>query len=286
MCPAAGAGNDYQKDIQFRKLNAKKDELKIKVVRDAKELLIPNTDLVVGDLVLLVTGDKIVADGLCVESHGLVADEASLTGESDPLKKGPEDPFCRAGTQVSNGMGAGPLVQLAAVGRTLWGGRSPGMLARSNDMTWATHRLIGSPMQNTGGRASPQGAWLAALQCSVHPPATLCKRRFWPCKPVLRLSCVSMRHLPPFDLRPSTQHLQRVLQGPQIGTSVLQVSEGSGSMVVIAVGLNSEYGKTMSLVMTEAEDTPLQETLAVLAAAIGKFGLFVAVVCFCVLLIR
>eukprot|EP00891_Asterochloris_glomerata_P004702 jgi/Astpho2/4702/fgenesh1_pg.00067_%23_185_t len=158
-----GAGNDYQKDIQFRKLNAKKDELQIKVVRDAKEVLIPNTDLVVGDLVLLVTGDKIVADGLCVESHGLVADEASLTGESDPLKKGPEDPFCRAGTQVS---------------------------------------------------------------------------------------------------------------------------EGSGSMVVIAVGLNSEYGKTMSLVMTEAEDTPLQETLAVLAAAIGKAGLFVAVVCFCVLLIR
>ena len=110
LCPAAGAGNDYQKDIQFRKLNAKKDELQIKVVRDAKELLIPNTELVVGDLVLLVTGDKIVADGLCVESHGLVADEASLTGESDPLKKGPEDPFCRAGTQVSYGMGAGSCV--------------------------------------------------------------------------------------------------------------------------------------------------------------------------------
>ena len=67
---------------------------------------------------------------------------------------------------------------------------------------------------------------------------------------------------------------------------MLQVSEGSGSMVVIAVGLNSEYGKAMSLVMPEAEDTPLQETLAVLAAAIGKAGLFVAVVCFCVLLIR
>ena len=84
------------------------------------------------------------------------------------------------------------------------------------------------------------------------------------------------------------QRLQgiHVLQGPHHWTSALQVSEGSGSMVVIAVGLNSEYGKTMSLVMTEAEDTPLQETLAVLAAAIGKVGLFVAVVCFCVLLIR
>ena len=145
-CPAAGAGNDYQKDIQFRKLNAKKDELQIKVVRGAKELLIPNTDLVVGDLVLLVTGDKIVADGLCVESHGLVADEASLTGESDPLKKGPEDPFCRAGTQVSHSRGAGPLVLLATGGGTLWGGRSPGMPAGSNHMTWATLRLIGFPM--------------------------------------------------------------------------------------------------------------------------------------------
>ena len=100
--PAAGAGNDYQKDRQFRELNAKKDELKIKVVRDGTEFLIPNTEVVVGDLLKLETGDKIAADGLCVESHNLVVDEASLTGESDPLKKGFEDPFVRAGTQVSS----------------------------------------------------------------------------------------------------------------------------------------------------------------------------------------
>ena len=46
-------------------------------------------------------GDKVVADGLVVESHGLVVDEASLTGESDPIKKNEEDPWCRSGTQVS-----------------------------------------------------------------------------------------------------------------------------------------------------------------------------------------
>jgi magnesium-transporting ATPase (P-type) len=45
-------------------------------------------------------GDKIVADGVVVESHGLVVDEASLTGESDPIKKTEEDPWCRSGTQV------------------------------------------------------------------------------------------------------------------------------------------------------------------------------------------
>jgi hypothetical protein len=45
-------------------------------------------------------GDKVVADGLVVESHGLVVDEASLTGESDPIKKNEEDPWCRSGTQV------------------------------------------------------------------------------------------------------------------------------------------------------------------------------------------
>ena len=43
----AGAGNDYQKDRQFRKLNAQKDIIEIKVLRGGEEQLIANTDLVV-----------------------------------------------------------------------------------------------------------------------------------------------------------------------------------------------------------------------------------------------
>ena len=38
-----------------------------------------------------------------VQVHGLVVDEASLTGESDPVKKGPRpklEPWVRSGTQV------------------------------------------------------------------------------------------------------------------------------------------------------------------------------------------
>ncbi len=52
-------------------------------------------------MLVLHTGDKVAADGYVIEAHGLVADEASLTGEADPVKKAPDaDPWCRSGTQV------------------------------------------------------------------------------------------------------------------------------------------------------------------------------------------
>ena len=65
-----------------------------------------------------------------------------------------------------------------------------------------------------------------------------------------------------------------------------QVSEGSGSMLVTAVGVHSEWGRTMALVVGESSDTPLQQALTVLAQAVGKVGLGVGVLCFVVLLIR
>jgi P-type Ca2+ transporter type 2C len=96
-----GSVNDYQKELQFRKLNAEKDSINIKVIRDGKEQLVPNTDIVVGDVMVLDTGDKVVADGVEIEGHGLVIDEASLTGESDPIKKLPDGDFwIRSGSQV------------------------------------------------------------------------------------------------------------------------------------------------------------------------------------------
>ncbi len=51
-----GAGNDYHKELQFRKLNAAKDILQTKVVRNGQNIVIPSTELVVGDLMLLDTG--------------------------------------------------------------------------------------------------------------------------------------------------------------------------------------------------------------------------------------
>ena len=67
----------------------------------------------------------------------------------------------------------------------------------------------------------------------------------------------------------------------------LQVSEGSGKALVIAVGLNSEWGKTMTLMESAGDDqTPLQAKLEVVAAAIGKIGFGVAIACFTAMLIQ
>ena len=57
-------------------------------------------------------------------------------------------------------------------------------------------------------------------------------------------------------------------------------------MLVLSVGEQSDWGRTMAMVQTESVETPLQEKLGVLATAIGKLGLAVAVVCFIVLMIR
>lgn len=69
--------------------------------------------------------------------------------------------------------------------------------------------------------------------------------------------------------------------------SHVQVTEGDGCILVIAVGPNSEWGKTMELVGDAGdENTPLQDKLEDVAAAIGKIGFGVAVACFIALLIK
>ncbi len=57
------------------------------VLRDGKEVKIPASQLVPGDIILLYTGDKIPADARILESFMMKDDEASLTGESAPVNK-------------------------------------------------------------------------------------------------------------------------------------------------------------------------------------------------------
>ena len=51
------AGNDYTKDRKFRQLESVKEDRRIKVVRDGKKQEVSTYALVVGDVVLLSTGD-------------------------------------------------------------------------------------------------------------------------------------------------------------------------------------------------------------------------------------
>lgn len=62
-------------------------EAKPVVRRDGTDLEISTTQIVLGDLIVLRTGDQIVVDGEIEQSQGLEIDESLLTGEADPVDK-------------------------------------------------------------------------------------------------------------------------------------------------------------------------------------------------------
>ncbi|CAG9989574.1 unnamed protein product [Clonostachys byssicola] len=116
-----GGLNDYQKERAFVKLNAKKEDREIKVLRSGKSYMINVHDILVGDVLHLEPGDLIPVDGIFIDGHDLKCDESSATGESDAIKKtGGEqvmkaleaghskadlDPFIISGAKVLEGMG-------------------------------------------------------------------------------------------------------------------------------------------------------------------------------------
>jgi len=114
------ATNDWSKDKKFRKLSAASEDRKIKVLREGKSRVISVFELVVGDIVLLETGDYIPADMLYLSGQGLVVDESSMTGEPEGIRKSEdEDPWLLGGTMVTDGQAKGIVI---AVGpNTQWG---------------------------------------------------------------------------------------------------------------------------------------------------------------------
>ncbi|KAK5166752.1 hypothetical protein LTR04_000463 [Oleoguttula sp. CCFEE 6159] len=167
-----GAVNDWQKERQFVKLNKKKEDRSIKVVRSGKTQEISVYDILAGDVVLLEPGDMIPVDGIFIEGHNVKCDESSATGESDLLKKTPAEEVFRA--------------------------------------------------------------------MEAHEP---------------------LKKMDPFII------------------SGAKVTEGVGSFLVTATGVNSSYGKTMMSLREESEVTPLQSKLNVLAEYIAKLGGAAALCC-------
>lgn len=66
---------------KFRVLTAINEDQPVKVRRDGKVMRVPRRDVVVGDIILMETGDEIPADAVLVEAVNLQVDESSLTGE-------------------------------------------------------------------------------------------------------------------------------------------------------------------------------------------------------------
>ena len=71
---------------KFRLLNQSDDGAMVKVLRSGHITQVARRDVVVGDIVILETGEKVPADGTVVESFTLTVDESSFTGEPSSWK--------------------------------------------------------------------------------------------------------------------------------------------------------------------------------------------------------
>lgn len=60
---------------------------KVNVIRDGKEIEIDQSDIVMDDVVHLVSGDQALVDGVLLEMRSLEMDESALTGESSAVRK-------------------------------------------------------------------------------------------------------------------------------------------------------------------------------------------------------
>ncbi|MHB8164411.1 MAG: cation-translocating P-type ATPase [Methanoregula sp.] len=88
------------------------------VIRDSEHKRIPGREVVTGDMLILVEGDRVPADGILLSSNNVSVDESLLTGESVPVRKipwtegvkadrpgGDDLPFIYSGTMVVQGQG-------------------------------------------------------------------------------------------------------------------------------------------------------------------------------------
>lgn len=103
-------------------------ETKATVLRSGEEMIIPDAEVVLGDIIVLREGEKVPADARVILVRNLSADEAALTGESEPVVKAsapllkPNLPVAEQKAMVFKGThivaGAGHAVVVATGGHT------------------------------------------------------------------------------------------------------------------------------------------------------------------------
>ncbi len=93
---------EYDANKKFDILNQVNDESPVKVYRNGIITEVPKKDIVVGDIVIVNTGDAIPADGKLLETVHLSIDESSLTGEPSISKTTIPEEFNQDATYPSN----------------------------------------------------------------------------------------------------------------------------------------------------------------------------------------
>jgi len=78
--------SEYGSEAAFRRLQEESSKVLVKVLREGKTHEIPIEEVVVEDIIILQSGDKIPADGYLLKGN-LSVDESSLNGETKEAKK-------------------------------------------------------------------------------------------------------------------------------------------------------------------------------------------------------
>ena len=93
---------ELQADKEFTILNQVNDDESVEVIRNGNTTQIPRKDIVVGDIVILNTGEEVPADSELLEATSLHMDESTLTGEPMCGKSVDEKDFDKAATYPTN----------------------------------------------------------------------------------------------------------------------------------------------------------------------------------------
>lgn len=101
---------EYDANRKFDLLNAVNEETPVTVLRNGKIHEIPRKDVVVGDVVILNTGEEVPADGMLMEAVSLQVNESSLTGEPVVNKTTNEQDFDKEATYPSNAVMRGTTI--------------------------------------------------------------------------------------------------------------------------------------------------------------------------------
>ena len=101
---------EYDANKKFDLLNAVGEETPVTVIRNGKIKEIPRKDIVVGDIVVLNTGEEVPADGTLVEAVSLQVNESTLTGELMVNKTTDKAHFDEEATYPSNAVMRGTTI--------------------------------------------------------------------------------------------------------------------------------------------------------------------------------
>lgn len=204
---AIGFVQEYRADRAAAAL-ARMTAPRARVVRDGQAQVIPAAEVVLGDVLLLDAGDLVAADARVLEASLLRANEAPLTGESEPVDK--RVGICPAGTPVAD------RFNMVFLGTSVVGGSGRALVVATGMGTEVGH--IAELLRTAGSGATPLARRLDQVG----------RQLMWACAGIVVLvfGLGWWRGVPVFDLFLSA-----------ISLAVAAIPEGLPAVVTVALAL-------------------------------------------------